>query len=185
MDEGGRCCGAASPNAERLAVARGDEEAPPAMREWALKLEAKPKYVVSRTRTDFPWTQQPHPTSPATCAPACKKLKDANPAGCSVAGARDQRTGPLDLDRRVQFLVQPRIAGHQGSDPCTKERAAQHERAVLFELRPRREPLRNGTCRDALPARALTQSSPSRPGSPSEAVDIPTHRSTPAGSGGG
>ena len=38
------------------AVARGGEEAPPAMREWAVKLEAKPKYVVSSTRTDFPWT---------------------------------------------------------------------------------------------------------------------------------
>src|SRR5690606_5114886 len=32
------------------AVARGDEEAPPAIREWAVKLEAKPKYVVSSTR---------------------------------------------------------------------------------------------------------------------------------------
>jgi dihydrofolate reductase len=38
------------------AVARGDEEAPPAMHEWAVKLEAEPKYVVSSTRTDFPWT---------------------------------------------------------------------------------------------------------------------------------
>jgi dihydrofolate reductase len=27
------------------AVARGDQEAPPAMREWAVKLTAKPKYV--------------------------------------------------------------------------------------------------------------------------------------------
>ena len=36
------------------AVACGDVEAPPAMREWAVKLEAKPKYVVSSTRTDFP-----------------------------------------------------------------------------------------------------------------------------------
>jgi dihydrofolate reductase len=25
------------------------------MREWAQKLEAKPKYVVSRTRSEFPW----------------------------------------------------------------------------------------------------------------------------------
>src|SRR5678815_1716846 len=32
------------------AVAR-DEKAPRAMREWAQKLEAKPKYVVSRTRS--------------------------------------------------------------------------------------------------------------------------------------
>ncbi len=36
------------------AVAR-DEKAPRAMREWAQKLEAKPKYVVSRSRSDFPW----------------------------------------------------------------------------------------------------------------------------------
>src|SRR5215207_1153249 len=33
------------------AVARGAEEAPSAMSEWAIKLEAKPKYVVSSTRT--------------------------------------------------------------------------------------------------------------------------------------
>src|SRR3546814_12520351 len=38
------------------AVARGDVEAPQAMREWAVKLDAKPKYVVSSTRKDFPWT---------------------------------------------------------------------------------------------------------------------------------
>jgi dihydrofolate reductase len=36
------------------AIAR-DENAPRAIREWAQKLEAKPKYVVSRTRSDFPW----------------------------------------------------------------------------------------------------------------------------------
>ena len=48
------------------AVARGDEEAPPALREWAVKLEAKPKYVVSSTRTDLPVDQQPsHRRRPA------------------------------------------------------------------------------------------------------------------------
>jgi len=48
------------------AVARGDEEAPPAMREWAAKLDAKPKYVVSSTRNDFPVDQQPpHRRRPA------------------------------------------------------------------------------------------------------------------------
>src|SRR5262245_12478796 len=36
-------------------VAHGDVEAPPALREWAVTLEAKPKYVVSSTRTDLPW----------------------------------------------------------------------------------------------------------------------------------
>ncbi len=29
------------------AVARGDVDAPPTIREWAIKLETKPKYVVS------------------------------------------------------------------------------------------------------------------------------------------
>ena len=42
------------------AVARGAAEAPPAMREWAVKLEAKPKYVVSSTRKDFPWINSHH-----------------------------------------------------------------------------------------------------------------------------
>ena len=37
------------------AVARGDQAAPPLLREWAVKLDAKPKYVVSSTRKDFPW----------------------------------------------------------------------------------------------------------------------------------
>src|ERR1700733_14786187 len=36
------------------AVAR-DEKASRAMREWAQKLEDKPKYVVSSSRRDFPW----------------------------------------------------------------------------------------------------------------------------------
>ena len=44
------------------AVARGDVAAPPAIREWAVKLEAKPKYVVSSTREDFPWTHSHHIT---------------------------------------------------------------------------------------------------------------------------
>jgi len=42
------------------AVARGEVEAPPAIREWAVKLEAKPKYVVSSTRKDLPWTNSHH-----------------------------------------------------------------------------------------------------------------------------
>jgi dihydrofolate reductase len=36
------------------AVAR-DEKAPRAMRDWAQVIEAKTKYVVSRSRSDFPW----------------------------------------------------------------------------------------------------------------------------------
>jgi dihydrofolate reductase len=42
------------------AVARGEVQAPPAMCEWAVKLTAKPKYVVSSTRKDFPWNNSHH-----------------------------------------------------------------------------------------------------------------------------
>src|ERR1044072_3976754 len=42
------------------AVVGGDGEAPPAIRDWAVKLETKPKYVVSSTRKDFPWTNSHH-----------------------------------------------------------------------------------------------------------------------------
>src|SRR5689334_12475048 len=41
-------------------VARGEVEAKAAMREWAVKLEAKAKYVVSATRREFPWTNSHH-----------------------------------------------------------------------------------------------------------------------------
>src|ERR1051325_4351901 len=41
-------------------VARGDVEAAPALREWASKLTAKPKYVVSSTRQDYTWTETHH-----------------------------------------------------------------------------------------------------------------------------
>lgn len=61
------------------AVARGDVAAPPALREWAVKLEAKPKHVVSSTRTDFPWTNS-HPIGD-DLRTGVQALKDATPAG--------------------------------------------------------------------------------------------------------
>jgi hypothetical protein len=59
------------------AVARGDEEATPAVREWAINLEAKPKYVVSSTRSDFPWTNSHHIAGDLRTR--VQKLKDATP----------------------------------------------------------------------------------------------------------
>src|SRR4029453_2240059 len=47
------------------AVARGDEEAPPAMREGAVNLGAKPKYVVSSTEGLSVDQQPPHRRRPA------------------------------------------------------------------------------------------------------------------------
>ena len=61
------------------AVARGNVEAPLAMREWAVKLEAKPKYVVSSTRTDFPWTNSHYLAGDLRTT--VQKLKDATPGG--------------------------------------------------------------------------------------------------------
>jgi dihydrofolate reductase len=93
------------------AVARGDEEAPPAMREWAVKLEAKPKYVVSSTRTDFPWTNSHHIAGDLRTS--VQKLKDATPAGVLLgSGKLATELDRLDLIDEYKFLVHPRIAGH-------------------------------------------------------------------------
>src|SRR4030095_10809724 len=68
------------------AAAGGDEEAPPAMREWAVKLEAKPKYVVSSTRKDFPWTNSHHIAGDLRTG--VQKLKDATPAGVLLGSGK-------------------------------------------------------------------------------------------------
>jgi dihydrofolate reductase len=120
------------------AVARGEAEAPPALREWAVKLETKPKHVVSSTRKDFPWTNSHHVAGDLRSG--VQKLKDATPAGVllgsvSLAAALDR----LDLIDDYKFLVQPRITGHgptlyQGGLPSTR-------RLELVSA----QPLRNGT----------------------------------------
>src|SRR5215468_10506376 len=55
-------------------VAR-DPKATPSNRDWAKKLEAKPKYVVSTTRRDFPWSNTHHVEGDLTRA--VKALKKA------------------------------------------------------------------------------------------------------------
>ncbi|UXY13814.1 dihydrofolate reductase family protein [Chitiniphilus purpureus] len=93
------------------AVARGDVAAPRAMREWAVKLEAKPKYVVSSTRKDFPWTHSHHIAGELRSA--VQKLKDATPAGVLLgSGKLATELDRLDLIDEYKFLVHPRIAGH-------------------------------------------------------------------------
>jgi dihydrofolate reductase len=92
-------------------VARGDAEAPPMMREWAVKLDAKPKYVVSSTRTDFPWTNSHHLTDDLRTG--VQKLKDATPKGVLLgSGKLATALDALDLIDEYQLLVHPRIAGH-------------------------------------------------------------------------
>ena len=92
------------------AVAR-DETAPRAMREWAQKVEAKPKYVVSSTRKDFPWTNSHHIAGDLRTG--VQKLKDATPAGVLLgSGKLATELDRLDLIDEYKFLVHPRIAGH-------------------------------------------------------------------------
>jgi len=93
------------------AVARGDEDAPPALREWAVKLDAKPKYVVSSTRADFPWNNSHHIAG--DLREGVQKLKDATPAGVLLgSGKLATALERLDLIDEYRLLVHPRIAGH-------------------------------------------------------------------------
>jgi dihydrofolate reductase len=93
------------------AVARGEREAPPAMRVWAVKLEAKPKYVVSSTRTDFGWTNSHHITGDLRAR--VQKLKDDTPAGVGLgSGLLATELDRLDLIDEYKFLVHPLLAGH-------------------------------------------------------------------------
>ena len=93
------------------AVARGDAEAPPAEREWAIKLEAKPKFVVSSTRTHFPWANSHHVSGDLRAG--VQALKDAFPAGVLLgSGMLATALDHLDLIDEYRFLVHPRIVGH-------------------------------------------------------------------------
>ena len=109
------------------AVARGDQEAPPAVRAWAVKLETKPKYVVSSTRMDLPWTNS-HLIRGDLRA-GVQRLKDATPAGVLLGSGRlAVELDRLDLIDEYRFLVHPRIAGHgptlyQGGLPATRRLA--------------------------------------------------------------
>jgi dihydrofolate reductase len=93
------------------AVARGDVEAPPAMRVWAVKLEDKPKYVASLTRTDFTWTNSQHIAGDLRTS--VQELKDKTPAGVLLgSGKLATELDRLDLIDEYKFLLHPRVAGH-------------------------------------------------------------------------
>jgi dihydrofolate reductase len=106
-------------------VARGDVDAPPALREWAAELEVKPKYVVSSTRKDFPWTNS-HLIA-GDLRVSVQKLKDATPAGVLLgSGKLATELDRLELVDEYRLLVHPRIAGHgptlyQGGLPSTRQ----------------------------------------------------------------
>jgi len=91
-------------------VAR-DPKAKASDRDWAKKLDAKPKYVVSTTRRDFPWSNTHHVQGNLTRA--VKALKKATPRGVVVGSpklsAALQRLGLVD---EYLFVVHPVVAGH-------------------------------------------------------------------------
>jgi len=92
------------------AVAR-DEKAPRVMREWARKLEAKPKYVVSASRRDFPWNNTfPRRGGFARDREAAQGEDPAGPAcGAPMLSAALERLGLID---EYRIVVHPILAGH-------------------------------------------------------------------------
>lgn len=120
------------------AVARGETEAPLAMREWAVKLEAKAKYVVSSKRKDFSWTNSHHVGNDLHAE--VQKLKNATPNGLLVASGK-LATGldELDLIDEYKLLIHPRITGH--GPTLYQSGLPKSRRLELISARP----LRNGT----------------------------------------
>jgi hypothetical protein len=81
------------------------------MRAWAVRLEAKPKHVVSSTRADFGWTNSHHIAGDLRTR--VQKLKDVTPAGVLLgSGLLATELDRLDLIDEYKFLVHPRVAGH-------------------------------------------------------------------------
>jgi dihydrofolate reductase len=120
------------------AVARGEQSATQPIREWAIKLEAKPKYVVSSTRKDYQWNNSHH--IDGDLAAGVQGLKDANPAGVLLGSAKLAASlDRLDLIDEYKFLVHPQIAGH---GPTLYQGALSSSRRLeLLSVKP----LRNGS----------------------------------------
>lgn len=92
------------------AVAR-DEKASRSDRDWALKLDAIPKYVVSTSRRDFPWNNSFHVTG--DLREAVTQLKERTPRGVLVGspmlGTALERLGLID---EYHLVIHPVLAGH-------------------------------------------------------------------------
>jgi dihydrofolate reductase len=92
------------------AVAR-DEKAPRALREWAVALEAMPKYVVSSTRRDFPWANTIRVDG--ELREAVKQLKEKTPKGVLVGSPMlSFALEELGLIDEYRIVVHPVLAGH-------------------------------------------------------------------------
>jgi dihydrofolate reductase len=92
------------------AVAR-DEKARRAMREWAVKLEAKPKYVVSGSRREFSWNNTMRVEG--DLREAVTRLKEQTPQGVLVGSpALSAALDRLGLIDEYRLVIHPVIAGH-------------------------------------------------------------------------
>jgi dihydrofolate reductase len=92
------------------AVAR-DETAPPAMQEWARKLEAKRKYVVSASRRDFSWANTYRVEG--DLQEAVTQLKAKTPGGLLVGSPMlSTALEQLGLIDEYRLVVHPIFAGH-------------------------------------------------------------------------
>ena len=92
------------------AVAK-DPNAPRWMKEWAVELDALPKYVVSRTRRDFPWENTFHVEG--DLAAIVKDLKAKTPKGVLVGSpSLATQLEKLGLIDEYRFVIHPKIAGH-------------------------------------------------------------------------
>lgn len=112
-------------------VAR-DENAPREMREWARKLEAKPKYVVSASRRDFAWNNSFRVEG--DLREAVTQLKEKTPNGVLVGSpmlsAALEQMGLID---EYRLVLHPVFAGHgptlfQGLDHSTRLELVSTER---------------------------------------------------------
>jgi dihydrofolate reductase len=92
------------------AVAR-DAQAPRATREWAQKLEAKPKYVVSSSRRDFPWNNTFR--LEGDLRDAVEQLKQKTPDGVLVGSPKlSFALEQMGLIDEYRIVVHPVLAGH-------------------------------------------------------------------------
>jgi dihydrofolate reductase len=95
----------------RLAPSGARPEGESSNRDWAKKLEAKPKYVVSTTRRDFPWSNSHHVQGDLT--QAVKALKKATPCGVLVGSPQlSAALQRLDHVDEYRIVVHPVVAGH-------------------------------------------------------------------------
>jgi dihydrofolate reductase len=91
------------------AVAR-DPKATRLDREWARKLDAKDKYVLSNSRRDFPWANTHHVEG--QLASAIKRLKKRTPRGLLLGSPNlAKELHRLGLIDEYLFVIHPTVAG--------------------------------------------------------------------------